>query len=76
MLTISVCNYQARPHTALVSSAEENEEPQRGEDEAEDGDAHHPTQRIRRIHSSGSHQTPRQTTENLDTVQQTPHIRL
>lgn len=60
---------QGRPDASLIASTEEDEEPERRPYEAEDGHEHHPAQRVGRKDSSGCHQDPHQTSENL----QEPH---
>lgn len=55
---------QNGPDAALIRSTEEDEEPECGEHEAEDGHEHDPAQRIVRKDSSGGHQDPDQTSKH------------
>lgn len=56
---------QGGPDAALIGSAEEDEEPECRHDEAEDGDEHHPAQRVFRRDAGRCHQDPHQTPEHL-----------
>lgn len=49
----------------LVASSHEDDHPEEGHDEAEDGDKHHPSQGVGRAHVGGRHQDPHQTAEHL-----------
>lgn len=56
---------QGRPDAALICAAQEDEEPERCCDKAEDGHEHHPAQRVHRYDEGGRHQDPHQTSEDL-----------
>lgn len=56
---------QRGPDAALIGSTEKDEEPECRHDEAEDGDEHHPAQRVGWDDTSRCHQDPHQTPEHL-----------
>lgn len=58
-------SYQGRPDGSLIGSDEEAEEPNCCKHEAENGDKHHPAQRVVRIDPSRCNQDPNQTSKNL-----------
>lgn len=59
-------SYGSGPARAVpVAPSHEDDHPDEGHDEAEDGDEHHPSQRVGRGHVGGRHQDPHQTAEHL-----------
>ncbi len=48
-----------------MTSSSEDDHPEESHDEAEDGDKHHPAQRVLWLHMGRRHQDPHQTTKHL-----------
>lgn len=54
----------------VVASTHEDDHPEEGHDEAEDGDKHHPSHGVGWAHVGGGHQGPHQTTKHLKQASQ------
>lgn len=66
IINFSLRSYSSSPAGAvLVTSSDEDDHPEESHDEAEDGDKHHPAQRVRWIHVGRRHQDPNQPTKHL-----------
>ncbi len=75
-LSLSVRSYSSSPaRVVLMTSSSEDDHPEEGHDETEDGDKHHPAQRVRWVHMGRSHQDPYQTTKDLQRWRQGPDRR-
>lgn len=58
-------SHQGGPDATLIGSAEEDEEPECGQYEAEDGHKHHPAQRVVHEDAGRCHQDPHQASKHL-----------